>query len=58
MIERKKRARISNHVLKISSKAKPQIEILDAGCGIAHIIEDLSTHHESHDITLNKKGTG
>ncbi len=47
MIKRKKRAKRSNYVLKISSVIKAQMKILDVGCGTAHIIEELSGHHNS-----------
>jgi ubiquinone/menaquinone biosynthesis C-methylase UbiE len=47
MIKRKKRAVRNNYVLKISSVVKPQMKLLDIGCGTAHIIENLAVHHEN-----------
>lgn len=47
MSRKRKRARRSNYSLKISSTIKPQMKLLDVGCGTAHIIEDLSKHQES-----------
>jgi len=47
MIKRKKKAGRNNYVLKISSVVKPQMTLLDVGCGTAHIIENLSARHKS-----------
>jgi len=35
------------YILKIFSVLKPQMKLLDIGCGTAHIIQELATHADS-----------
>jgi SAM-dependent methyltransferase len=47
MIKESDEIRRDPFVLKISSVIKPRTRTLDIGCGTAHIIQELATHHKN-----------
>ena len=54
MIKKTKKTKRSRYVSEILSVLKPQMKLLDIGCGTAHIIQELATgNRSSHFVGLD-----